>query len=300
VGVIANVIAAAKQAEGLPTQGVNSEMDSPPTSDAIQPGMSQQDQLSSVSKILQDIQSRSAPPQDSGESEIMRALAAKDKAIADLKAQNEHLNASQMSLNEKIEGILASTTSKPQEPAPINIPGLPSNINTMSADEQLAIMRETLVSTQAEVAKQLKERDEQFKKLFGPLASEVGQMKEIKDRNQVLQKYPKFDYEANKKNIDKLRAELPGITALEAATIIGAQTDPRVLLSDEPEAPPVMSTRPSMSAASLQSRNVQTGPDDGEILNTLRHNIRYAQAQGNTTQANSLIEAALKKKLMGK
>lgn len=294
---LGSVVSALKASEGLPTAGVNSDGDSPLPSNAGR--MTVQQQNDSVAQILRDAQTKVAQAGQSDASGLDRALEAKDKAIADLREQNEQLHQANLTKLESIEKVLQQATAKPIAEPQINIPGLSDNIDSLSADEQLKNIKDAFSQLRDGFVNELKTRDQNLKGLLGPLMNEVNQMKQIKDRNMVVEQFPNFDYQKYEGDLMKLRAEVPAMTALEAASIVAAKNDPKMLLPREPSAPVVMQPRPSMDTASGSRMNSQSSQQENpeEMMGLLKSAIVKSHNTGNSTQANRLIEELLKRKV---
>jgi len=296
VSDIGSVVASLKQSAGLPTQGVNQGGDSPVPSNARQSVAQQNENVATILKAAND--KMAAQANEGGQSELEKALEAKDKAISDLRAQNEQLNQANLAKLDGIEALLRQSTEQPKGEDPINIPGLSDEIDNLPADLQIAKLKEAVSNIRDSVVSELRSRDENIKRVFGPLASEVSQLKQIKDRNMVTERFPHFDYPKYEGEIAQLRAELPAMSALEAASVVAAKHDPKMLLSDEPTAPVVMEQRPSMDAASgHRTGNSQPQESEEDISALLKDAIVKSRNSGNTSQANRLLEELLKRKV---
>ena len=288
---------ALKKAEGLPTSDVNIGTAPSVAQSVNQPNQTVVQQNANVATILQDAQAKASAAAAPQESEMDRILAMKDKAIEDLKSQNSQLNLAQKSQLDKIEGFLTKGAEKPQEPAPIDLPGLPENVDDLPAELQLKAMQDTIAAMKTATTTELKTRDENLRKMLGPLANEVNQMRQIKDRNQVMDQFPNFDYDANINDINALRTEVPAMTAIEAASVVGSRVDVNMLLPSEAAVPEVMGSRPSMEAASGTRGSSAPQEDKVDIADQLKGMIVSSHQSGNTAQAAKLTEALLKQKL---
>ena len=292
------VSAALKQAHGLPTQAVNTEGSSAAPSNLGEPNATPVQQNKNVAQILQSV-GNEAPTQPS---EVERILAAKDKALEASSAQIEQLNNAQQEMYKKLEEFMGSQAQTPANaPEPqINLPGLPDNIDDLPAEDQLKTALETVNQLKSSLAEELKNRDQNLKNMLGPLAFQVNEMRQMKDKTQVVEQYPAFEYDKYKPDMDKLRAEVPQITALEAAQIIAAKNDPKMLLPVEADAPVTMPTRPSMEAASGTrgpTTTAEANNKEGEINSQLMDAIVGSHRAGNTSQAHQLTDALLKRKV---
>jgi hypothetical protein len=303
---MAPIVSALKQAEGLPTADVKPITPAPSAvvgARSNQPNDTPVQQQLQAQQIMQDIQSRQSQPVQQTEAE--RALAAKDKAIADLKAEKENLQLSNQSSLEKIEQLLTQLTTPkaPDQPVIPDLPGLPDDINDRPADEQLKAVMGAYTDLKNRLGQELSNRDKQIIATFTPLVKEVQVMAAEKDKRQVLDAHPNFDYDKYLPEINQMRAELAGATALEAARLVALKHDDQAALSrSEPQVPVTEASIPSMQTASGMQPGVQDprSDDSAQIVGQLRDAIGQANFRGNTAASSQLMEQLLKVKLIGK
>ena len=296
-------VAALKGQAGLPT-GVKLEAASPavPSTPIVEPVGTPAQQEAQAAELVARIR-QGAPAVTQSPAEAI--LAAKDAAIKDQGERIEKLTQMSQNTTDKVEQLLnqLSAPTEANKPQELNLPGLPEGIEDLPAEEQLRIQSETINSLRSEVKNVLQERDDGLKKLLSPLAKEVGQMKQERDKKSVQDTFPNFDYDSNLEAMLQYQAETGWTSTMaEAASVVGGRTDPKSLLPNEASIPHVESSRPSASmAAGVPGADPINAPaDPATVSRQIRDAIVVAQQSGNNLRAQELQQEYLKNKLFGK
>jgi chromosome segregation ATPase len=260
-------------------------------------------QLAEAQAILANLKQPAEQPQ---EDEKARALKAKDDAIADLRSQNEQLQAAQQSLTAEMQKLVGEL-QRQNAPAPVaapELPGLPENINDLPADEQLRVTVDAFQKLRAELDNRLHQNSDQLRQFLSPLGGQMKKMSEWQEEKQITETYPNFPYGEQKKEMDALRAEFKGMmTGIEAAQQIAAKTGNLDWLQQpEPSAPVVEASRPSVEAVSGPAPTIQNPQSEqwAQGISQLNEVARQAHLQGRGNLANSIVDEVLRQKLFKK
>lgn len=284
------VVAALKEKMGLPHGEVKPAAASSPAANA---GASSRSTPSAqVAEAKDQIASvMSQQPADDGTKTVLEA---KDQAINTLTERLSNMEASNSSLTEKLSQLLESMSQKPTPAAQpkVELPGLPSDLGERAPDEQLVLLGKAYGDLKASLEGTLQQRDQQLKQLLGPFAMELKEVSEMKDRQKVSRKYPKFDYEAHKTEMDALRNQLRGLTAVEAAELVAARTDPSILSVSDPVPHSDAYVPPPQAAASANQKE-----DTSRLQKELSGLIVDSHMKGRSAQANTLLDQLLGLKL---
>lgn len=231
------------------------------------------------------------------------ALEAKDQAISTLTERTQQLEAAMNSQTQKVSELLEKLSAGQQQAndnsqQQLQLPSLPDNINDLSVEEQMHALQNTLKETQDALTSTISERDNQLRQLLGPMGHELGKVVASNDKASVLDKYPNFRYEEYKEDVQRLRAQMPGMTAIEAAELVAVRKD-RDMLNVNDDVPHTEAVIPSAQAASGRPGVSSQPTDDARESQEkqLKGLIIDAQFQGQTTQANNLIDHLLRSKL---
>jgi len=298
---INQTVAGLKGSLGLPTQDVNT-VAAPSTATGQAPAPQNTTPVQQAQNAQQILASISQPQTEAvAQTEAQRIMAAKDKALEDTKAQIEQLTLSQQSQTEKIGELLEQLKPKQTQqgriPAP-TLPGLPEGFDDLPANEQVATLKESFNNLQSEVANVITKDREGVLNVLGPMGGQLRKYQDQNDKVAVETKYPNFGWDAHKADIDKIRAELPGIQALEAAELIGHRVDPNLLTIPEPSAPVSMGTIPSQqSATGAQQTTADQSSNLADTIKQLQNAIVTERYAGRNASANQLTDALLKAKL---
>lgn len=300
---ISSAVSNLKTSLGLPTAGVKQQvMASPPITGANRPTINNPaSQIDQARAILDGItsQSASAPPV---ESEQARAIEAKDRALQEEKQRSEQLNAALQSQTEQITKLVeqlsadrAPSRNAPPEPP---LPGLPENLTGLPVEEQLKTMMESYTKLQSELQSRLNNHNESLKKFLSPLGNRMRELSEWQEAKQIAETYPKFRLDEFKQKMGQYRAEMPGMTALEAAELVAAKNDPSMLMPDDAVAPVVEASRAPIHTASGNA-GIQNPQSDqyASAIAQLNAVARAAHGSGQSVLAGNAIDQILKLKL---
>lgn len=259
----------------------------------VQPSDSPATQEASTRRVLDEISAGSAPAPEKD------LLSVKDKAIEDLRLQNEGLQQNVASLTDKMQQFM-DALAKPQDnkakTPELRLPEIPDDISQRPADEQVSILTKAYSDLQSTVKGEFTTQHENLKKFLGPLAFEVAEMKKAKDRQMVSERFPKFDWKKNQQGFEKKMFTVPGLSPLEAAKLVA---DPQELLQSEPTPDYSERTLPSVAASSGRPASAQSAnePSDADVSRRLSSAIVGAHQRGNSVQAKQLFDVFLKHKL---
>lgn len=290
------VVGALKRSMGLPADVKQGDASSAPHAQPNAPRATPQEQLQNAQATIQAAQEATAgagaQEQDAGDANKDAALAAKEAQIAELTSALQ-------SQTEKIGDLISKWQVKdaPEPPKEPELPALPENFAELPAAEQLSALVDTFKSVREDMGKRLIARDNDLKALLGPLVKEVRETAAEKDKRQILEQYPKFEYQKYAPEIDTLRRQVFGLSALEAAQLIALKHDANMLTKPSAQAPVVEASRPSMRAAADTSggRNRAAEPEDNSAaIRSLQAGILKAQQSGGSVEANKLIEQLLR------
>lgn len=295
-------VAGLKGKLGLPHQGVNPPAGATPTPASQTPNMpaaSPADQIARAQAILSGISDAPTVPTEDA---TAAALAAKDKAIADMQTRLENIQAASNAQTEQMAALLEKLSppkTAPKIPVP-DLPGLPDGYEDLPADEQVKTVVNAFNSLRDSLSTTLTQDREGLFRALGPLGKQVREMQEFRDKQMVEERYPNFDWDAHKPDVDKIRAELPEATALEAAVLVAHRTDPSLLTIPDARAPVTMDTRPSAPPTQVGT----SSQDNIDALQSRVSELRNASVSerlaGRSGAANKLFDEMLKAKLSRK
>lgn len=279
---------------GLDT-GVNTPEASPATVNAQQnqPADTPAQQQANTQQVLSDLKN---PPQQQA-SEQDQILAKKDQAISDQRAQIEGLQNNVSALTEKmgqmLEALAPAQGQKQQQPE-VKLPDIPSDINERPAEEQINILTDAYSKVTKLVDDRFTALDDRDKKLLGPMAHEVMELKKVRAEESAKALYPNFDLDRHREDFHK-KLFTTGLSPTEVARLVA---DPSELVP-EPESDPSQEVLPSVQATTGQAPQGQTNDaaDRAQYVNNLHGAILKSHQQGNTMQAKGLVDELLKTKL---
>lgn len=288
---------------GLPTNDVNTAQGSSPAQSTQQSPASDRQSVSpaSQSREAAEIIRQATEPRQPEPPSDDRGTQAKDEAITDLRARLEHSQKSQEELNAKLTQLMEATMPKKQEPQEDPLPEMPEMPEGITADEALKLLYEHQKRYQESVNSRIQKRDEALKGLLGPIVNEVKETAAYKDRMNVLERYPNFDYDAHKDEMDALRYQVRGLTQLEAAQLVALKHDRHDMLkASEPAAPAVEASLPSVRSATTQpSAPVANEPNAEDTKRSLQNAVVNLHQQGKGLAANQVIDQLLRMKGYG-
>jgi len=304
MGALDSAVVNLKRSLGLPTtpdvKPVAASSAPQRTTQAPQERLTPAQQGTAASNTVAALEKPEAPGA-SEPSETDKIMAMKDKAIEDLRTRNEASMKAQEELNNKLSAILSAMTPKAQEQQQDmdKLPDVPEIPDGVSAEEAIRLLRESQATMQAKVAETLKKRDEQLKQVVGPLLNEVRQTAQYRDKKELLERYPNFEYEKFKPAMDKLRYELKGLSEVEAARLVATQENRLDMLGvPEVTSPHSEPARSSMGTAGSQPRAPEPPKvDEADVDRRYMGAILDAQASGNRVAANQMIQKLIGRKV---
>jgi hypothetical protein len=293
-------VAGLKASLGLPTQGVNQNAGNPPVPAAPKPNVppSPAQQQAKANEILANVGTQQVPADQSA-----NVMAAKDKAIDDLRTQNQQLADAMNKQTEQMAQLLERTAppatgnQAPQIPVP-EMPALPDNIDQLPAEEVLKIVAENQKATQAAVRDFIVEDRKAWLNMVGPLVQGVNESREHKAKQEVEAAYPKFNWDQHRQDVQAKMAEVGNLKPIEAAQLVAMEKDPSLL--DQPDVAPPVSMPTVPSAPSTGAPPQANDQEFFQRQHALRDASIQQRQQGNSTTANSLFDQWLAGKVLGK
>ncbi len=287
---------------GLPHGDVNQQAAAPspaaPASRQPVQNISVSQQNENAAKLIANLGENQGTQTDP----MQEALRIKDQAIQDAAERVSAMEAAMQSQTEKLAAVLDRYVQPKAQNTPTEepLPSLPADLNVLPADQVIQKVQEYAKNLGEAVDRKLKKRDELLNVAIPPLVKEVRQMKEAKERNDLLTRFPKFDWNKRLPEMQKLMAQLPGMTYSEAAKVVA---DPSELQAVEDRTPMTEPSMPSSrTAASARPGSHQQASQSEEnsrdnLKNQLRGLIVDSHARGLTSQARELSAQLLKMKL---
>jgi len=274
-----------------PDVNISAASSAPIVANPNTPIASPSQQEANTAAVLANI---AAPPAKPAIEEVVDK---KEKAIVDQREQIANLQSVVTSQTEKMEQILGALSKSKETPTQpeVQLPQIPADISDRSADEQVSILTGAYNDLQKTVAETFKNERENLLGFLAPFASEMQQVVKIKDKTQVLERFPNYDWEANLPAFEKRRATT-GLGAIEVARLVA---DPNQLVDPEPVAPATEAVVPSIEATSGRPTSQQQD-DSADMIQRYNAAIVDQHRQGSRVTANQIVDASLKRRLFNK